>query len=236
MGLVPSQASTCSTAGALHHEFMVFPDHISWDLGRGLWFGRLLSPHPDSPPAPTQSELSIASNSPRFTGIFKRDLKNSDALHWGGRASVHWHQHHRPARRVVAWSRLQAVPVANVCGNRGRLQTAQILNGSGGRYQNIQKFCNQPARIHRPIPLQSHCGLVRIFQRLHHRCIVPMTALWHRSTELRDQGRWTANPGRLRDSGRAPHARPHGLAPRTTASHPPGVQCPCACAATTRPT
>ena len=48
-------------------------------FGLGVYFLPILT----APPAPTQSELSMASNSPRFTGIFKRDLKDSDALHWG---------------------------------------------------------------------------------------------------------------------------------------------------------
>lgn len=42
-----------------------------------------------APPAPTASEVAAAAAQARFTGTFRRDLKDSDALHWGeGRVSV----------------------------------------------------------------------------------------------------------------------------------------------------
>lgn len=49
----------------------------------GFGLGVYLLPILTAPPAPTHSELSTASASPRFTGVFRRDLKDSDALHWG---------------------------------------------------------------------------------------------------------------------------------------------------------
>jgi hypothetical protein len=48
-------------------------------FGLGVYFLPILT----APPAPTQSELNSAIASPRFTGVFRRDLKDSDALHWG---------------------------------------------------------------------------------------------------------------------------------------------------------
>ena len=48
-------------------------------FGLGVYFLPILT----APPAPTPTELSTASESPRFTGVFRRDLKDSDALHWG---------------------------------------------------------------------------------------------------------------------------------------------------------
>lgn len=48
-------------------------------FGLGVYFLPILT----APPAPSQSELNSASASPRFTGVFRRDLKDSDALHWG---------------------------------------------------------------------------------------------------------------------------------------------------------
>ena len=36
-----------------------------------------------APPPPTASEISAVASSQRFTGSFRRDLKDSDALHWG---------------------------------------------------------------------------------------------------------------------------------------------------------
>lgn len=36
-----------------------------------------------APPVPTAEELNAARSEIQFTGTFKRDLKDSDALHWG---------------------------------------------------------------------------------------------------------------------------------------------------------
>ena len=36
-----------------------------------------------APPAPTMEEVAAATAQVQFTGQFKRDLKDSDALHWG---------------------------------------------------------------------------------------------------------------------------------------------------------
>jgi hypothetical protein len=42
-----------------------------------------------APAAPTAAELAITTDTALFRGEFKRDLKDSDALHWGeGRLSV----------------------------------------------------------------------------------------------------------------------------------------------------
>lgn len=48
-------------------------------FGLGVYFLPILT----APPAPTQSEVTAASRSVRFTGVFRRELKDSDALHWG---------------------------------------------------------------------------------------------------------------------------------------------------------
>ena len=42
-----------------------------------------------APPAPAASEVTAAAAQAKFTGTFRRDLKDSDALHWGeGRVSI----------------------------------------------------------------------------------------------------------------------------------------------------
>jgi len=42
-----------------------------------------------APPAPSESEVSSTSAGAQFSGEFTRDLKDSDALHWGeGKVSV----------------------------------------------------------------------------------------------------------------------------------------------------
>ncbi len=42
-----------------------------------------------APPAPSQAEIMAVSSNAEYTGQFRRDLRDSDALHWGeGRVSV----------------------------------------------------------------------------------------------------------------------------------------------------
>lgn len=42
-----------------------------------------------APPAPAASEVTAAAAQAKFTGTFRRDLKDSDALHWGdGRVAI----------------------------------------------------------------------------------------------------------------------------------------------------
>lgn len=42
-----------------------------------------------APPAPSVAEVTTASSAAQFTGEFRRDLKDSDLLHWGeGKVSV----------------------------------------------------------------------------------------------------------------------------------------------------
>ncbi|NNJ98037.1 MAG: DM13 domain-containing protein, partial [Gammaproteobacteria bacterium] len=42
-----------------------------------------------APPAPSEEEIDVMSNDAEYTAQFRRDLKDSDALHWGeGTVSV----------------------------------------------------------------------------------------------------------------------------------------------------
>lgn len=52
-------------------------------LGIGFALGIYALPILIAPPAPSQSEVHAKSFSARFKGQFRRDLKDSDALHWG---------------------------------------------------------------------------------------------------------------------------------------------------------
>ena len=52
-------------------------------LALGFGLGVYCLPILTAPPAPTQDELTTASRSARFMGVFRRELKGSDALHWG---------------------------------------------------------------------------------------------------------------------------------------------------------
>lgn len=52
-------------------------------LALGFALGIYWLPILTAPPAPTASELSAVTRSQRFEGTFRRDLKDSDALHWG---------------------------------------------------------------------------------------------------------------------------------------------------------
>lgn len=49
----------------------------------GFALGIYLLPILTAPPSPSQGEVTARGKSVRFTGQFVRDLKDSDALHWG---------------------------------------------------------------------------------------------------------------------------------------------------------
>ncbi|PVV18603.1 MAG: hypothetical protein B6D79_15800 [gamma proteobacterium symbiont of Ctena orbiculata] len=54
-------------------------------FGAGIYALPILT----APPAPSESEITAMFSTARYTAAFKRDLKDSDALHWGeGRVSV----------------------------------------------------------------------------------------------------------------------------------------------------
>ena len=55
----------------------------------GFALGIYLLPILTAPPAPTTAEVRAAAGAARFHGEFRRDLKDSDALHWGeGKVTV----------------------------------------------------------------------------------------------------------------------------------------------------
>jgi hypothetical protein len=51
--------------------------------GLGFGAGIYALPILTAPPAPTSAEVSALAAQAQFTGQFKRDLTDSDALHWG---------------------------------------------------------------------------------------------------------------------------------------------------------
>ena len=58
-------------------------------LGAGFALGVYFLPVLIAPPAPTTAEVSAQANTATYQGRFRRDLKDSDALHWGeGTVSV----------------------------------------------------------------------------------------------------------------------------------------------------
>ena len=58
-------------------------------LAAGFALGIYLLPILSAPPAPSAAEVQSAAKGARFQGEFKRDLKGSDALHWGeGKVTV----------------------------------------------------------------------------------------------------------------------------------------------------
>lgn len=52
-------------------------------LGLGFALGVYLLPVLIAPPAPTAAEVSAQAGDAAYKGQFRRDLKDSDALHWG---------------------------------------------------------------------------------------------------------------------------------------------------------
>lgn len=58
-------------------------------LALGFALGVYLLPILIAPPAPTAAEAAAQAASARYVGQFRRDLKDSDALHWGeGKVSI----------------------------------------------------------------------------------------------------------------------------------------------------
>lgn len=58
-------------------------------LALGVALGIYLLPILAAPPAPSAQQVQAASSGARYTAEFRRDLKGSDALHWGeGRLSI----------------------------------------------------------------------------------------------------------------------------------------------------
>jgi hypothetical protein len=58
-------------------------------LGIGFAAGIYLLPILIAPEAPSSAEVTAQATGARFNGTFRRDLKDSDALHWGeGRVSI----------------------------------------------------------------------------------------------------------------------------------------------------
>lgn len=58
-------------------------------LGMGFAMGVYLLPVLVAPKAPSSSEVSVTSSAAQYTGEFRRDLKDSDFLHWGeGKVSI----------------------------------------------------------------------------------------------------------------------------------------------------
>lgn len=73
-------------------------------VGLGFALGIYALPILTAPSAPTTVETSVAAGDAAFTGEFRRDLEDSDLLHWGeGRVSV-------GTRRIVLDGRLAPGP------------------------------------------------------------------------------------------------------------------------------
>lgn len=52
-------------------------------VGFGFMAGVFALPILMAPPAPSEAEINSLKNQSQFQGIFKRDLEDSDLLHWG---------------------------------------------------------------------------------------------------------------------------------------------------------
>ena len=60
----------------------LFASH-AFALGLGFALGIYALPILTAPSAPTSSEATSAASQATYTGRFRRDLKDSDLLHWG---------------------------------------------------------------------------------------------------------------------------------------------------------
>jgi len=73
----------------LHEKALVFIGIHVLAVGLGFAAGIYALPILTAPTNPSQGEMAAQAGSALFTGQFRRDLKDSDALHWGeGRVSV----------------------------------------------------------------------------------------------------------------------------------------------------
>jgi hypothetical protein len=64
------------------HKVLLVASHLLVAL-LGFALGIYLLPILTAPPAPSSTEVQAQSQGAAFTGQFRRDLKDSDALHWG---------------------------------------------------------------------------------------------------------------------------------------------------------
>ena len=72
-------------------KLLLLATHLA-ALAVGIALGIYLLPILIAPPAPTQAEVGAQVGATAFTGQFRRDLQDSDALHWGeGTVSVGTH-------------------------------------------------------------------------------------------------------------------------------------------------
>ena len=63
-------------------KLLLLVSHLA-ALGLGFALGIYALPILTAPAAPTAAEVRAAAGGAAFTGHFRRDLKDSDALHWG---------------------------------------------------------------------------------------------------------------------------------------------------------
>lgn len=69
-------------------KFMLLSSHLLVG-GIGFLLGLYALPILTAPAAPSSAELASQTASARYVGHFRRDLKDSDALHWGeGRVAI----------------------------------------------------------------------------------------------------------------------------------------------------
>ena len=112
----------------------------------------------------------------QWTATFRRDLKDSDALHWGEAPCP-------SAPKISAWwaswprGRTTSSTVARVCGDRGRLQAPQTQMLRVGD-EDVQQL-HRPAAAGGPAKFNTVIVWWRNLQRVHHR----------RSTNNQGQGR-----------------------------------------------
>jgi hypothetical protein len=66
----------------LHKAVLLLSTHLA-AAGLGFGGGIYALPILIAPDAPTAEQVKAASTAASFTGSFRRDLKDSDALHWG---------------------------------------------------------------------------------------------------------------------------------------------------------
>ena len=69
-------------------SILLFSSHMAFGI-IGFAIGIYMLPILTAPPAPTETEVQSVTAQSSYSGMFKKDLKDSDAFHWGeGQVSV----------------------------------------------------------------------------------------------------------------------------------------------------
>ena len=102
-------------------------------IGLGFGLGIYALPILTAPESPSVELVRSAATAATYQGEFRRDLADSDALHWGeGTLSV--------GQDTISFEGLSAVSLANVRRDGGRFRGAENPDGGSRPGTNLREF------------------------------------------------------------------------------------------------